>query len=168
MTSTELSTQRATFNDADLGAIKSFEDAASLLRGYAESVGVNVESADDYGTGFRVVENKDSLVGVEMIFLDWRFTDGDFGQFVSIEAVTKAGDKFIINDGSTGLYQQMVNITAQRAAAGRPDTQTGLYVPHGLTKTDYFFNEDTKETASRKPENGGKAWKPASTYYVTN
>lgn len=149
-------------SDTALGAIDSFDAALMLL----QDAGVVVESAADYGSGFSVVE-KESLVGVPFVIVEWRFNDGKFSEpFVSAECVTKHGDKVVINDGSTGICRQLREIAEQRENAGNPNARMGLVVPNGLTRTDYWFNEDTKETSS-KPQTG-KGWGPARTYYLAS
>lgn len=150
-------------DDAALASIGSFRDAAALL----DRMGVEAESASDYGTGFKVVD-KATLVGQPFLIIEWRFNDGDFGgrQFVSVAAVTKDDRKVIFNDGGTGVCKQLATVTQQRRDRGHRNPQAGLLVESGLTATSYWFNEDTGETSSQAQS--GKGWGPATTYYLAD
>lgn len=163
MTSTEVFKSVSITDDA-LASIKSFDDAVALLN--AQFGTESAESISDYGTGFTLITDKNVLIGIPFLIVQWRFNEGDYSsEFVSAELVTQAGDKIILNDGSTGIYRQLRGVTDQRIKAGKTaNAYAGLAVPKGLTRTDYWFNEDTKETSS-KPQTG-KGWGPAKTYYL--
>ena len=148
------------FDDAALAAIVSFDDAINL----AAPDGA-LESMSEYGTGFALLENKSVLVGAPFVVLQWRFNEGDFGAFVSAEIVTEGNDKLVLNDGSTGIFQQLREVTDARNAKGSVTPQAGLFVPGGLRKTDYFYNVTTGETANRPTSETG--WAKASTYYLS-
>jgi len=161
-TGTDIIQSSTLFDDEALTNIVGWNDAAILL----DSVGVPAESMADYGTGFAVVD-KSRLIGVDLLLLQWRFNEGDYEKgFVSVEAVTRTNEKVIFNDGSTGIRDQLQTVTAQRLAAGHPHPQAGLTVPGGLTKSAYFYNEDTGERSTKARE--GKGWIPASSYYLAS
>lgn len=171
MTDTEIARRNTAYDDETLSQIDSFEAAVALVSAnYGK--GELIEQVADYGTGFMVLVDNSKLIGVPFVIVQWAFNEGDFGLFASAEIVTKSpitdngitGSKWIVNDGSTGIFRQLQSVTHARTRAGRADTHAGLAVPRGLTKTEYFFNEDTKETAARPGE--GKGWKPASTHYL--
>lgn len=157
---TEIATRNIT--DDELSEIKSFEDAANLLK----DVGAVIVDVTEYGTGFKVVE-KDSLVGVPFVILSATFREGDYGDdgYVSIEAVTKNNDKVVINDGSSGIRDQMRRIVAQRHKAGVNMPDAGIVCPDGLTRSDYWRNAETGETSTKRPD--GKGWEPATTFYIS-
>ena len=142
------------FTDDILATMTDFDSVKAIF----ESAQVKIESFDEYGTGFKVVE-KDSLIGVEMILVEWRFTVGDFGEFVSVAAITKHGDKVIFNDGSTGIRQQLQMVTAQRNEKQHPTPQAGLHIEGGLTRSDYKVDLPDRKT-------GELVSTPASTYYL--
>lgn len=152
------------FEDDALAGFQTYGDVAAA---FSERLGVPLESVTDYGTGFVLVE-KESLVGIPHVIVQWRFNAGEYGEeFVSVEAITKNNDKVIYNDGSTGIYAQLRQVTNKRLADKSPvPPQAGLVVSGGLSKTSYYYNEVTKQTVSRRPEGAGKEWKPASTYYL--
>ena len=145
-------TQRL-FNDDSLAEISSLSDALAALEGH----GATAESMADYGNGFSVVDDKRRLVGVPFVILEWRFNDSDMSDlpFVSATAVTQTGEKVIINDGSTGVRDQLLRITKRRLERGHPTPAAGLMVPKGLTESNYTFTDaDGKD-------------RPATTFYLS-
>lgn len=103
----------------------------------------------DFGTGFAVLgkEDKGRLVGVPFLLLDWHFSDGDYGQMVSLRLITKAGERYVVNDGSTGIRDQMLEIAAK--------TDKAIFFRKGLRVSNYEYTD---------PKTQEK--KPASTYYL--
>ena len=150
-----------TLNDEQLTSIQTFSDAAAML----QAAGIILESIGEYGTGFKLTDSK-KLVGVPFLILQWRFNAGAYGPegFVSVEAVTKHNEKVIFNDGSTGIRDQLIKVTAEREAKGSSHPQAGLVVENGLTASEFFYNAVTKEI-SRLPQTGPD-WSPATTYYL--
>ena len=129
------------FDDESLAKLESIEDIQNLA-------GQSFSDAADLGSGFALLENKDRLIGVPCIFVSWRTNRGDYGDFVSANVVThddngRITGKFVINDGSTGLAQQL-------ATSG---LQAPLRAKHGLRRSDYEYD-------------GPDGPVPASTYYI--
>lgn len=149
-TDTTLAT-RPVISDEELSAIQSFEDAARL----ANDTGNLINAAEDIGTGFAVVD-KDLLVGVEFIMVNARKNvDNATGRpFWTLHCVTKDGRKVIINDGSTGIAQQL-DVLGQKRANVFP-----MYVPKGLRKSEYttmILNRQGKEEPTQ-----------ATTFYLSS
>lgn len=140
------------FTDETLAAIDSFDAVLALV----QSQGLATANASDLGNGFVLLANKDKpkLVGVSFVILDWRFNDGDHGEFVSMMVLTKDGKKYIVNDGSSGIYENMKTLT-RKLNDGRAVT----YVPKGLTQSDYFFDETQPDGTVKR--------KPATTFYLS-
>ena len=136
----------ALFDDDALGNITSFDDAMNALA-------VAPEDVNEYGNGFDIVEDKRTLIGVPFVVLQWRFSEGDYGVFVSAAIVTEDGRKLILNDGSTGIREFLETVTRKRVASGHQYPRAGLTARKGLRVSDYEFIGDD-----------GKA-KPASTFY---
>ena len=158
---TDVTTQ-AYLSDDQLKAISTFDDALAI----AIAAGP-LESIADYGTGFVLLKEKDTLVGVPFIVLEWQERIGDReAGFVSVLLVTKAGDKFIINDGSTGIADQLRKVTAERRAAGLNNESAFLACQGGLTRSDYYRHAETGEIARVRPADGDTKWEPARTYYL--
>lgn len=115
-------------DDQDLRGVQSYDDAMQL----AEAInGAVIDISEELGSGFALLEDKDKLQKTEFVIIQWRFTAGDFGGFVSAAIVTRGGDKFIINDGSTGIMKQLMDLSQRRKQFG------GLRVAHGLRKSQY-------------------------------
>lgn len=146
----------AIFQDADLMGIGDFDSAVAAL----VAAGVEIDKSTDYGTGFSILPTKDkiSLVGVDFLIVEWRFNDSDKFEgaaFVSALVVTKDGRKLILNDGSTGIYQQLRLITAARIKREHNQPQAGVLVRGGLSRSEYdYVDEKGKKSA-------------ASTYYLS-
>lgn len=124
--------QKSLFEDSELAEIRTMKDVDAIL----EMIGAEVDDFSEYGSGFAITD-KATLVGVPLKILEWRFNSGDMGGFVSFAAVTGDGRKVIVNDGSTGIRNQLETVTIQRRAKGAVFPQHGLNVPHGLTRSDY-------------------------------
>lgn len=137
-------------DDSFLAEIDGFQSALSML----DNAGIGYESISDYGSGFVILDNKDRLIGVPFVAIEWRFNSGDFGEFVSAAIVTKNGEKLILNDGSTGIREQFQTVTAQRVSKGHGTPQNGLYVHGGLTRSDYTYTDEKGQET------------PARTYYL--
>lgn len=122
-------------DDESLSAVTSIEDVKQLLSDH----GLVLESTDQYGIGFHILKNKDQLVGEPFAILEWRFNASDLneGGFVSALCVSAKGDKFVVNDGGVGIYEQLKMVTAQRTKKGHAHPQAALFVAEGLTRSDY-------------------------------
>lgn len=131
----------------ELANLNSFADALALV---AEKIGEDKlgVAAQEIGDGFKLLENKDQLQGVAFLAVAWDFHSGDHGEFVSVKVMTKDGTKYIINDGSTGIYSQLLDYTQRKGVAG------GLLCEKGLRRSDYTYTDDKGQD------------KPAVTYYL--
>lgn len=143
------------FDDSLLRALDSVEAVEAFLA----ANDIAVESLDDYGSGFAVLDNKDSLIGKRFIVIGWQFRQSkQYGNpFVVAFCMTDDGDRFIVVDGSTGINKQLREITDDRISRGRPNAQQGLAVPRGLKRSDYT----TEVTV-----NGKTSEIEATTYYL--
>lgn len=134
-----------------LANITSFDDALAVVN---EVFGGSIIEADKVlGTGFAVLDDKNRLIGVPFVAvkIDQHDSDkSDLGKFVSLHVVTQDGRKYIVNDGSTGIYAQIQELwTRKPELVGLP-----LMVRRGLRRSDYTYMDES-----------GKA-KPATTYYL--
>ena len=122
------------FDDAALASITDFATAMEAVQSVT-----NIETFDDYGNGFTVLDTKDKkqLEGVPFIIVEWRNNMGDNGEFVSMAIVTKDGRKLIVNDGSLGIRDQLKSVQQRREAEGKPNPQTGLLCERGLKGASY-------------------------------
>lgn len=127
-------------DDQDLRGVQSYEDAIALAEQINETV---IEISEELGSGFALLEDKDKLIKTPFVVIQWRFSAGDFGGFVSAAVVTKGGDKFIINDGSAGIMDQLMKLSQKHKRFG------GLNVPQGLRKSTYATCPDCGKPMSR-------------------
>ena len=140
----EVATRSAnSISDADLRNLNP-DNVVEFLK----SQGVELTDISAFGSGFTILKEKDQLIGKWFIIVEWKFSLGDFGEFVSALIMTKDGDKFVINDGSAGIYQQLLAITEET------EKRHGLVVRNGLTRSDYEYVD----------AQGKKV--PARTYYL--
>lgn len=117
--------------------IQSFEDALNVVN---DVFGGEVVDASDLGDGFALVEDKDALVKVPFVVLAASFSEGDYkredgtvGTFVSIRLVTEDGRKLVMNDGSTGIHDQIKMLHQQRPETiGKP-----ILCRNGLRVSEY-------------------------------
>lgn len=156
--STDISTDLSHLNNAPsalnedaMMEVTTFDEALAIL----SASGVVAESISDFGAGFTVVD-KARLVNVPFVILEWRFNSSELNDagFVSLSVVTKNNDKWVINDGSTGILQQLIRVTRVRRQRKHATPQNGLAVPAGLSVSNYRYTDaEGKE-------------RPASTYYL--
>lgn len=128
-------------SDEMLQNITSFDDAMAVIN---DVFGGEVVEADkELGTGFAVLEEKDRLIKVPFVAIKIdRHEKGDHGPFVSLHIVTSDGRKYIINDGSTGIFAQVEELWSRK-----PQLRTmPLLVRRGLRRSDYIHPEHGAST----------------------
>ena len=139
--STEITRTSRLYNDDVLASISTFQDALDATATFG-----GVEDFSLYGSGFDVLPTADKarLVGVPFVILSWKFSEGDNGEFVSAEIVTRANEKLIINDGSTGIRAQLKRVALSRLERGADDasSRANLLVSKGLTVSRYQYADD--------------------------
>lgn len=119
------------FSDEDLRGLKSFSDAFAAAE---ERYGSVVDAADFLGSGFTLLkgEEKAQLVGKPFIVLESRFHPGDYAsEYASIVLMTQADERFILNDGGSGIcadVQQMQALTNRNG---------GWLIKGGLRVSEY-------------------------------
>lgn len=142
----EVAATPSEFSRDELSAITSFDDAMRLA---SMTYGTVVTADEEIGDGFKVAteDDKRRLCGVPLMFLEWSIRDGDFGAYVSVRAVaqTESGiTKWIINDGSTGIAEDLTSFQKKTGRTG------GLFVRKGLRVSDYFIDAETGTPLSKK------------------
>lgn len=151
----------ASFTEDEYRDIQTMDDAIALFQ---EKMGAEVvDASEEIGDGFALIEDKDKLVGVPLLLLTWNFNASDRGPkpFVSVRAIarfTAGGDaKVVFNDGGTGIREQLEKFTDK---GGRP--MGGVFVGHGLRKSEYGLDAENQPVKLNSPEAVGKA----TTYYL--
>lgn len=155
------------FDDEVLASITSFEDAIALL----QNSGAEIVNSNEYGNGFEVCQDNNRLIGVGFVILNGTERLGDFGPYVSLEVVTVNGEKLVINDGSSGIYRQYMDIVKRRESQGSPNPGGGILVEGGLRKSDYFWRTAKDDAGNDvvvivKPADKQAGDKPGQTFYL--
>lgn len=114
----------------------SFEDLAAAF-GAPLDVTTDVPN-DQFGP---ILKNKNRLVGEPFLIVFWEFHSGDFVKgFVSAAIMTRHNERFIINDGSTGICDHLRMITAEKGITGN------VFCPNGLSASTYDIDADGNPT----------------------
>lgn len=139
----EVEIRQARFDDDEMRAVQSIDDAARMV---AAEFGTDAIAsiAEELGSGAEILEDKSKLIGERLLLIEWRFNMGDNGPFVSAAAVTTKGDKYIINDGSSGMFSQLDRYST------RTGKTYGLLVPKGLRASTFATCGDCHKP--RRPE----------------
>jgi hypothetical protein len=103
---------------------------------------------ESMGSGYKVLNStsKDILCNVPIAFLSWTFNQGDNGEFVTAYVIVEIDgntSKYIVNDGGNGIYKQLKEFTDEHNVNG------GLFVRHGLRKSDYMRTNDEGKNVNR-------------------
>jgi hypothetical protein len=135
------------FSRDELMAITSFDEAIRL----ATEVHGHVTYADqELGDGFALLskDQKNLLCGVPLLLLEWKFRGGDFGNFVTLRVIARNPDgsvaKYIVNDGSTGIAEQLADYMTNTGRTG------GMFVGKGFRRSDYEveINGETRDAST--------------------
>lgn len=91
-----------------------------------------INASDILGDGAEFIEDKNVLVKVPFLILDWKFiTDEKSGrEYVNVLIMGVDGTKGRFNDGSTGVYAQLKQVSEQVG-------KVGIECKHGLRRSDY-------------------------------
>lgn len=131
----------------ELKAISSFDDAVRLA---TEVHGTLTYADQELGDGFALLtkEQKNLLCGVPILLLEWKFRGGDFGNFVTMRVAARNPDgtmsKYVVNDGSTGIAEQLADYQQNTGRTG------GMFVGKGFRRSDYEveINGETREAST--------------------
>jgi len=96
------------------------------------ALGNVVNVSEILGDGSTFFDDKSVFVGKPFLVLDWRFiVDEKSGrEYVNVLIMGANGDKARFNDGSTGVYAQLKEVTERVG-------KVGLEVRGGLRRSDY-------------------------------
>jgi len=137
------------FSAVELAEISSFDDVARLAGGVENVVNV----ADVAGDGFAVLKDKAKLIGVPFVIVsaaEYESSEVKGKTFTSLHVLTRTGEKYIVNDGSTGIHQTV----QQMRASNEGNVPLPMYVPNGLRRSQYEYTDDKGQV------------KNATTYYL--
>lgn len=148
-------------NDGMLAEIQSFDDALAIVRDVF--AGDIIESDKVLGTGFGVADEKAAFVGTPFIILKAETNPsekGDKGRFWSLHAVTKDGRKVIINDGGSGIAEQMDELTTRHGDLFLATTDEKQFRRMSLAKP-MLVKRGLRVSNYTHPQHG-----PSVTYYL--
>lgn len=150
----EVATTRPRFSNEELRAVTTPREAIENLLG-----GHVVDLSEELGSGFTVLDTNDKgqLVGKAFLILEWRFSVGDNGEFASATIMTEDGKKLIVNDGSTGIRDQLHDLENRGIVRG-------VLVRKGLRVSEYYY--DPANPADKSRDKVAPDWKRAVTYYL--
>jgi hypothetical protein len=98
------------------------------------AAGVTIlDTSDLLGDEFGDIIKKDALLGRAFLIVDVKFHDGEFGPFAAVLCIDDAGKRFVFTDGSTGVYQQLLDLDKQLDDRGL----AGLACRKGLRASEY-------------------------------
>lgn len=119
-------------------------DASKLLEMFGGPSEV-ASIANVLGNGFGVVSDKMLLVNRPFVILKYgtHMSEQTGGEFATIHVVTSDGEKWIINDGSTGIKAQLEQIKNEHG------TVCPLRVPRGLRVSEYEVVLDGKNQKAK-------------------
>ena len=145
-------------SDATLNSLKTVDDAVRAL-------GVTDQSDLDWNDSqWILLEDKAKLVGKKFLAVQWKFHQSKEylnSEFVSVYLITAdtidGENTFVINDGSTGICQQLRNLTDTRLDAGHKTPYSGALVKGGLKLSEYDRTDEKGTVIGR-----GK------TFYLSN
>lgn len=120
-------------DDDKLRELSSYAQALELAAELYE--GRIIDLSEELGTGFEVLNdtNKDRLIDKGFLIIAFRFNNSaEFGGlFASAIVMSEAGEKFILNDGSSGIRDQLMDMAQRSRQFG------GYEVKKGLRKSEY-------------------------------
>lgn len=119
------------------GKVDNLADARALLESHYGAV---LSSSNLFGDGAEFIKDKNVMVGVAFIILDFRFVvDPDTErEYVSVLVMNGEGKKARFNDGSTGVYAQLKKVHEEYGVIG-------ITCKNGLRKSDYAVEIDGKK-----------------------
>ncbi|MEU8693010.1 hypothetical protein [Streptomyces sp. NPDC048665] len=137
------------------------EELARIQEAGFESVASHAADYEEFSDSYPVIKDKRELVATQFVSLEWRFHEGDNGEFVSAVIMRRDNSLAILNDGGTGICRQYRELTDRIGRQRGPVLHKG-----GLSTSEYWFNSDTGAISRKRPDDGGD-WKKATTFYLT-
>ncbi len=91
------------------------------------------EDAIEVKSEWELLTDKRFLVGKPFFIQNVRFYEGSYGPAVAVMVITKDNQRFVFNDGSTGIMQELMKLCQKHDRFG------GFVVPNGLRVSEYDF-----------------------------
>ncbi len=118
---------------------ETFEEAVSAAGG----LGNVVHIGKVVGDGFSLLTDKNALVGLPLMILEWieRNDETSGRDYMSMRLLTNDGRRLVVNDGSTGIADQLRELT-------RAGVEHGPVYCRGLRRSDYVYENEKGEKSS--------------------
>lgn len=126
------------FDESTLRDLTSMSDVLALTKDRIPNI------AEVLGNGFEILDNKMRLVDVEFVIVRYgehKSDKGSKGTFATIHVITSNGNKYVVNDGSTGIQEQLKEIKEEHGRVAP------LYVPRGLRVSEYDYTDEKGNTS---------------------
>lgn len=122
----------------DRQALNGIDTSEQALNDLVASWGLN---PDDLiiGDVYRFVEDKDDLIGVPLVLVQWQFglSESYLSDYVQVKAVRMdTNEKIGIFDSGLGIYGYLSELTEKRLKEGKA-AYNGAVAPKGLTVSEY-------------------------------
>lgn len=118
----------------DAGAVAQAIDWSKVndLATARELLGTVVDASDVVGDGADFIKDKNLLVGVPFLVLEWKFVvdEKTNREYVNVHIMGGDGRRARFNDGSTGVYAQLKKVSDEMGVMG-------IQVKAGLRRSDY-------------------------------
>ena len=130
---------------------KQFESAEQYLEFIGATGVATLDGSDEFGDGFTLVKDKDSLVGIPLLIVEFQFNVGDYGDFVAVRAFRMDNnEKIVLIDGSTGIRDQVArwveHVTGAKYETGRTYIQP-IRLKRGLVRSEYDYTDGKGKTS---------------------
>lgn len=144
---------RTRYSNDELREVRTIQDAIALA-------GAPVDLSEVLGSGFEVVptNKKGQLIDKGFLVLESHFSNGDKGEFVSLTIMTEDGQKRILNDGSSGIRDQVHELENR-------NIPLPWLVRKGLRSSVYYF--DPKNPDAEKSREPVEGYDKAETFYLS-
>lgn len=161
--------EREFVSDETLRELETTDDVLRFLQ--SQNIEV-IDAVKELGTGWVVPTDDDvvkrDLCGKELIVAWWTIQPGDYfrtlpdgtqerANFVTMFVITPDNQRYILNDGSTGLARQLEDFTK------RTGRNAGLGCKQGFRVSEYRIDAATQQPVGRDFTGPTE---PARTYYL--
>lgn len=123
-----------------------------------------VDIADFLGDGFTLIRDKEQLVNIPFLILDWNWINdpATARTYASVRVITSDNRRLRFNDGSTGIARQLENLETQ-------GIKTGVRVSGGIAKSEYLIDRETRKVVTQDyAENNDIVTERAVTYFLAS
>jgi hypothetical protein len=147
-----------------INSVISFADALKLARE------IHGDVTETNAVRVMRIEDKKRLCGKPLVLMEWQtlWSEENNRNYVSALVVVDEGNsktsKWFLNDGSTGIYEELTTYTERTGKSG------GVLCEAGLRVSEYHIDPDTRKPLTRaqvaRYKRDGLPMEDASTFYL--